>query len=58
MVFSDHAVRLCPKTHYNVSKHAVIHIHAAFPQDLPWINTESIALLDMVVEKGCQKVIR
>ena len=35
----------------------VVHIHAAFPDDLPRINSKLIALLDMVVQKSCQEIV-
>ena len=35
----------------------VVHIHAAFPDDLPRINSKLIALLDMVVQKSRQEIV-
>ena len=42
-----------PKSNHYISKHSVIHIQTAFPEDLSWINAKGISLLDVIIKKGC-----
>ena len=57
VIFSYHSVHLASQTDDNVTEDTVVHIHAAFPDDLPRINSKLIALLDMVVQKSRQEIV-
>ena len=57
MILPDHAVHLGPHAHHNVAQHPVVHIHAALPHHLPGVDPQFVALLDMVVQQGCQQII-
>ena len=54
MVFSHKAVRLASKTYHYVTQYSVVHVQASLPYNLSGINTEGIALLDMVIKQSCQ----
>ena len=49
MVFPDKAVCFTAQSHYDIPKDTVVHIQTPFPDDLACIDTERVALLDMVV---------
>ena len=42
---------------HDIAELAVVHVHGALPGDLLDIDAEGIALLDMVVEHGCEQVV-
>ena len=56
-VLSWHAVCNATKAVNNVSKLAIIHVNAALPHNTTWINVETVALLDMVIQHGCAEVV-
>ena len=58
MVFADETVCLCAESHYNVSQHTVVHVKTSLPEDLSRVDSKSISLLNMVVKKCCQQVVR
>ena len=57
MILSDHAVSRITETHHNVAQGPVVHILAALPDDSFGIDIQFIALLDVVVQHGCQEII-
>ena len=57
MIFSYHSVGLSSKTNYNIPQDTVIHVHAAFPHDLTWIDPQGIPLLDMIIKHCCQQIV-
>ena len=56
-VLSWHAVCNATKAVNNVSELAIIHVYAALPHNTTWINVETVALLDMVIQHGCAEVV-
>ena len=56
-VLSWHAVSNAAKSVNNVSELAIIHVYAAFPHHAAWINVETVALLDMVIQHGCTEIV-
>ena len=58
MVFPHKTVGFGTEPDDDISQRAVIHIHAAFPDNLPCIDLQGISLLDMVVEKRRKQVVR
>ena len=56
-VLSWHAVCNAAKSVNNVSELAIIHVYAALPHNTTWINIETVALLDMVIQHGCAEVV-
>ena len=57
MILTNHAVGLCAKANHHITQYTVVHVQAAFPEDLSGINLKSVALLDVVIQECCQKVI-
>ena len=57
MILSDKAVCLVAKSYHNITKDSVIHVLTALPHDLPGIDVQIIALLDMIVQQRSKKVI-
>ena len=56
-VFPRHAVCLSAKAVYYETELAVIHIHTSSPCDLPRVDVQSVALVDMVVDHCCKQVV-
>ena len=57
MILSDKAVCLVAKSYHNITKDSVIHVLTALPHDLPGIDVQIIALLDMIVQQRSQQVV-
>ena len=57
MIFPYHTVHLVSKAHNDISENTVIHILAAFPYDLSWINSQLVSLLNMIVKQSRQQVV-
>ena len=57
-VLPGHALHPAAQAVHDVAQLTVVHIHTAFPGNLFHINPQRIALLNMVVQHGCQQVIR
>ncbi len=57
MIFSCHTIHLASESYRNITKYTVIHIDAAFPYDLFWINVKFISLLNMIIKHCRKKVI-
>ena len=58
MVFSHHSIHLVSKSYYDVAKNSVVHVHAAFPDNISRINSQCIALLNVIIQHGSQQIIR
>ena len=58
MILADKSICFRAKSHNNVSQHTVVHIEASLPEDLSRIDSQGISLLDMVVKKCRQQVVR
>ena len=56
-VLTGHAVALAAQTGGDLAQLAIVHVQAAAPQHLPGINTQLVALLDVVVHHGSQQVV-
>ena len=56
-VLSWHAISNAAKSVNNISELAIIHVNTAFPHHAAWINVETVALLDMVIQHGCAEVV-
>ena len=56
-VLSRHALQTSTQAVHDMAELTVIHVDCSLPGDLLGIDAERIALLDMVVEHGCQQVV-
>ena len=56
-ILSRHTIGLSAKSIYYKTKLTVVHIHASSPGDLSRVNVQLVALIDMVVDHCCKKVI-
>ena len=56
-VLAGSAVALSAEPVHQKAQLAVIHVHAALPGNAPHIDAQCIALLNVVVEHGCQQVV-
>ena len=57
-VLAGDAVLAAAEAVFDVAKLAVVHVHAAAKNDLFGIDMERVALEDMVIQHGAQKVVR
>ena len=57
-VLSRHTVGLSAKSVYYITQLTVVHIYASSPGNLSRVDVQSIALEDMVINHGCQQVVR
>ena len=58
MIFPDNAVGLLSEADYDVSKSAVVHVKTALPNDLVRVDSERVALHDMVIKHGGKQIVR
>ena len=56
-VLPGNTVDLAAQAAHDVAQLAVVHVHAALPGDTPHVDVQNIALLNVVVQHGGQKVI-
>ena len=56
-VLSWHTICNATKTINNVSELAIVHVNAALPHNASWINVKAVALLDMIIQHSCTKVV-
>ena len=56
-ILSGDAVDLAPQTVHHIAQLPVVHIHAPPPGDLPGVDVQGVALIDMVVQHGSQQVV-
>ncbi len=57
MILARNAVDLAAQADHYISQGAVIHIETALHKYSSWIDTQRVALLDMVVDHGAAEVV-
>src|SRR5699024_7025778 len=57
-VLTRHTVGSAAKSVHNISKLAVVHVHAASPGDLSRVDVQLVALEDVVVDHSRKQVVR
>ena len=56
-VLAGGAIDLAAQTIHDEAELPVVHVHAALPGDAAGVNVQGVALLDAVVNHGCQQVV-
>ena len=56
-VLPGHAVHPPAQTVHHIAQLPVVHVHTAPPGDLFYVDTQGVALLDVVVQQGGQQVV-
>ena len=57
MIFTDETIHLAAKAYDNITENTVIHVLTALPGDLPRIDIQRIALLDVIVQHRSQQIV-
>ena len=57
MILSYRSVHFISQSYYHITQNPVIHVQTAFPDNASGIDPQLISLLDMIVQKGSQKIV-
>ena len=57
MIFPHRAVRFASQAHHDIAQNPIVHVFASLPHHLTGIDSQLIALLNVIVQKGRQQII-